>query len=40
MNTKDLMRIGVPLGEPMRRAMDFVSKFILSGIACEPARLG
>jgi len=31
MNTKDFLRLGVPLGEPTRRATDFVSKFILGG---------
>src|SRR6266446_6007769 len=31
MNTKDLLRLGVPLGESTRRATDFISKFILSG---------
>jgi tRNA-splicing ligase RtcB (3'-phosphate/5'-hydroxy nucleic acid ligase) len=31
MNTKDLIRLGVPLGEAMRRAVDFISKFILGG---------
>jgi tRNA-splicing ligase RtcB len=29
MNTKDFLRLGVPLGEPARRATDFVAKFIL-----------
>ena len=31
MNTKDLIRLGVPLGEATRRAVDFISKFILGG---------
>jgi tRNA-splicing ligase RtcB len=31
MNTKDFIRIGIPLGEATRRATDFVSQFILSG---------
>jgi tRNA-splicing ligase RtcB len=31
MNAKDLLRLGVPLGEATRRATDFVSRFILSG---------
>src|ERR1022692_1243091 len=31
MNTKDFLRLGVPLGEATRRATDFVAKFILSG---------
>ncbi|HEY6167547.1 MAG TPA: RtcB family protein, partial [Verrucomicrobiae bacterium] len=29
MNTKELIRLGVPLGEATRRAVDFISKFIL-----------
>jgi tRNA-splicing ligase RtcB len=31
MNTKDFIRLGIPLGEATRRATDFVSRFILSG---------
>jgi tRNA-splicing ligase RtcB (3'-phosphate/5'-hydroxy nucleic acid ligase) len=31
MNTKSLIRLGVPLGEATRRAADFISQFILSG---------
>jgi len=31
MNTKDLIRLGIPLGEATRRATDFVSQFILTG---------
>jgi tRNA-splicing ligase RtcB (3'-phosphate/5'-hydroxy nucleic acid ligase) len=31
MNTKDLIRLGVPLGEATRRATDFISNYILSG---------
>ena len=31
MNTKDFIRLGVPLGEATRRATAFVSSFILSG---------
>ena len=31
MNTKELIRLGVPLGEPMRRATDFLSRFVLAG---------
>jgi len=31
MNTKDFIRLGVPLGEATRRATDFVSRFILGG---------
>lgn len=30
-NSKDLIQLGVPLGEPMRRANDFIAKFCLSG---------
>ena len=30
-NTKDFLRLGVPLGEATRRATDFISKFILGG---------
>lgn len=29
MNTKDFIRIGVPLGEATRRATDFVSKSLV-----------
>ena len=31
MNTKDFIRLGVPLGEATRRATDFVARFILGG---------
>src|SRR5213075_2681077 len=31
MNTKDFIRLGIPLGEATRRATDFVSQFILRG---------
>jgi tRNA-splicing ligase RtcB len=31
MNTKDLLRLGVPLGEPLRRATDFISAYCLRG---------
>src|SRR6266566_2442390 len=31
MNTKDLLHLGVPLGESMRRATDFISQFVLGG---------
>src|SRR5882724_8899869 len=31
MNSKDLISLGVPLGETTRRATDFISKFILAG---------
>ncbi len=31
MNTRDFLRLGIPLGEATRRATDFVSRFILAG---------
>lgn len=31
MNAKDLLRLGVPLGEATRRGTDFISKFVLGG---------
>jgi len=31
MNTKDFIRLGIPLGEATRRATDFIRKFILAG---------
>jgi len=31
MNTKGFLRLGVPLGDAMRRATEFVSRYILSG---------
>ena len=31
MNTRDLIRLGVPLGEAMRRATDFIAQYVLSG---------
>lgn len=31
MNTKDLVRLGVALGEPMRRAQDFIAQYVLGG---------
>lgn len=31
MNTKDLIRLGVPLGEAQRRAIDFISQYLLQG---------
>jgi tRNA-splicing ligase RtcB len=31
MNTRDFIRLGIPLGEATRRATDFISKFILAG---------
>src|SRR5213595_4227516 len=37
MNTKDLIRLGVPPGEPTRRGMEFISRYILKGL--DKARL-
>jgi hypothetical protein len=34
MNTKDFLRLGVPLGEATRRAADVVAKFIPGGGGC------
>ena len=31
MNTKDFLRLGVPLGQATRHATDFVAQFILGG---------
>jgi tRNA-splicing ligase RtcB len=31
MNAKELLRLGVPLGEATRRATDFISRFVLGG---------
>jgi hypothetical protein len=31
MNTKDFLQMGIPLGQATRRAMDFISRFILGG---------
>jgi tRNA-splicing ligase RtcB len=31
MNTKDLIHAGVPLGQPLRRATDFIARYCLSG---------
>jgi tRNA-splicing ligase RtcB (3'-phosphate/5'-hydroxy nucleic acid ligase) len=31
MNSKELVRMGVPLGEPMRHAVTFISKLVLGG---------
>ena len=31
MKAKDLLRAGVPPGEPMRRATDFIARYVLSG---------
>jgi hypothetical protein len=33
MNTKDFLRLGVPLGKVTRLATDIISKFILGGAA-------
>ncbi|HMJ88210.1 MAG TPA: RtcB family protein [Candidatus Acidoferrum sp.] len=38
MNTRDLIRLGVPLGEAQRRAIDFIAQFILKG--GDKSRLG
>src|SRR6266700_2544494 len=32
MNMKDLIRLGVPPGEPTRRGMEFISRYILKGL--------
>ncbi|MCF7766032.1 MAG: RtcB family protein [Verrucomicrobia bacterium] len=37
MNSKELIRLGVPLGEPIRRGMDFLSRYVLEG--GDPAHL-
>ena len=37
MNNKDLIRLGVPPGEPTRRGIDFISRYILKGL--DKARL-
>ena len=31
MNSKDFLRLGVPLGEATRRATDFVAQYVLQG---------
>src|SRR5258705_2891602 len=31
MKTKDLLELGVPLGKPQRRAVDFIASFLLKG---------
>src|SRR4051812_6831147 len=31
MNSKDLIKLGVPLGEPMRHAITLISKLVLAG---------
>ncbi len=33
MNTKDLIRLGVPPGEARRRGLDFIARYILKGLA-------
>ena len=32
MNTKDLIRLGVPPGETNRRGMDFIARYLLKGL--------
>src|SRR5437773_4362576 len=32
MNTKDLIRLGVPPGEPRRRGIEFISRYIVKGL--------
>ena len=32
MNTKDLIRLGVPPGEATRRGMEFIARYILKGL--------
>ncbi|MBL9139938.1 MAG: RtcB family protein [Verrucomicrobiales bacterium] len=32
MNQKDLIRLGVPAGEAMRRGIDFISRYVLKGL--------
>lgn len=32
MNTQDLIRLGVPPGEPTRRGIDFISRYVLKGL--------
>ncbi|MGN6556102.1 MAG: RtcB family protein, partial [Verrucomicrobiota bacterium] len=32
MNTKELIRLGVPPGEATRRGMEYISKYILKGL--------
>ena len=32
MNTKDLIRLGVPPGEPTRRGMEYIARYILKGL--------
>lgn len=38
MNTKDLIRLGVPPGEAMRRGNDFIARYILKGL--DKSQLG
>jgi len=37
MNTKDLIQLGVPPGEPSRRGMEYIARYILNGL--DKARL-
>jgi tRNA-splicing ligase RtcB (3'-phosphate/5'-hydroxy nucleic acid ligase) len=37
MNTQDLIRLGIPPGEPTRRAVDFIARYVLKGL--DKARL-
>lgn len=39
MNTKDFLRLGVPLGEATLRAADFVAQFVLDGGASLERRI-
>ena len=32
MNTKDLIRLGVPPGEPTRRGMEYIARYVLKGL--------
>jgi hypothetical protein len=32
MNTKDLIRLGVPPGEASRRGMEYIARYILKGL--------
>jgi hypothetical protein len=40
MNTKDFLRLGVPLGWETRRAMNIVSMLFAGGVSCEADRQG
>src|SRR4051812_44591325 len=31
MNTKDLIRVGVPIGNPLNQARDFIAQYVLTG---------